>query len=158
MSLIVPVLRGLTGLVISSTEGDAAQRPERVIPYFGRMVAEDMGEEGDDPTLHHNFVVIPPGGMYKRRYLKDADFDEYVVLDVRNPAAKFQKKDLRGKRIFVQLQMNYLRFSQSQADELALRWKRYGSLWTGTVRSNPIEIDIPKLPEFADCSEEYRID
>lgn len=122
------------------------------------MTPEDMAKEGDDPTLHHNFVVIPPRRVYSRHYLQDTDFDEYVVLDVRNPAAKFQKEDLRGKSIFLQLQMSHLRFPKSQADELAIRWKRYGHLWTGTVTSNPIEIDIPKLPEFADCSNEYRID
>ncbi len=157
--LILPLLKGLTALVISPTRAGATRRQsERVVPYFGRMIPEDLSQEGDQPTLNHNFEVIPPGGVFERRFSRETDFDEYVILDVRNPAGKFQRDDLRGKKIFLQLELNHLRFPKSQADELAVRWERYGYLWTGTVRSNPVEINIPRSPEFADCSHEYKID
>ena len=97
-----------------------------------------------------------PGGSSK--WFNQPGTDEYVVLDVYNSAAKFQKADLRGKKVFLQLELNHLLFPKSQADELTVRWERYGYLWTGKVKSNPIEIYIPKSPEISDCSHEYRID
>jgi hypothetical protein len=157
--LILPLLKGLTAVIISPTLGDANQRRSQiVVPYFGRMTPEEISQEGNEPTLNHNFEIILPGGVFKRRFEREGDFDEYVILDIYNPAAKFQKVDLRGRKLFVQLELNHLRFPQSQADELTNRWQAYGYLWTGKVKSSPMEIDVPRSPKFADCSHEYKID
>ena len=86
------------------------------------MIPEDLDFEGDEPTLKHHFEVIPPGGSSK--WFNQPGTDEYAVLDVYNPAAKFQRAHLTGKKVFLQLELNHLRFPKSQADELTVRWAR----------------------------------
>jgi hypothetical protein len=61
--IILPLLKGLTALVLSPASRDNLQsRPQLIVPYFGRMTPDDLDFEGGEPTLKHHFEVIPPGG------------------------------------------------------------------------------------------------
>lgn len=150
--LILPVVSGLTALIVSRTADDAIHgRYELVVPYGGRMTPFELKpEELTEPK--RDFEVIPPQSLSK--YLSQGE--EYAILSVHDPRGR--RPELLGRRIFLQLEFDHLRFSRSVARDLAIKWERYGYLWTGTVVTEPIEINIPRSPQFADCSHEYTID
>ena len=98
------------------------------------------------------FLVVRPGGE------GEASLGEYVVMRVHNPSERRTETEWLGKKLFLQLELDHLQFPTRFAQDLAMKWREYGDLWTGKVRTEPLEVDIPTSPTFGDCSLEYRID
>ncbi len=98
------------------------------------------------------FLVVRPGGE------GEASFGEYIVMRVHNPSEKRSESEWLGKKVFLQLELDHLPFPKRFAQDLAAKWREYGELWTGKVRTEPLEVDIPASPKFGDCSHEYTID
>jgi len=112
-----------------------------------------------EPTIPHlehpsvkDFKVIPPGDAIEPLPR------ENIILPVHTRSSEGSKSDMLGKRIFLQLELDHLQFSNSIAHRLADEWKRLGNLWTGKVRTEPIEVNVPLSPTISDCSREYKVD
>jgi|SRR5579872_4158241 len=153
MSLILPTYHELSALLVRSTAAEAGDVRNQLVVRFTRRqrAADDLPEDisKDQPTSPF-FNVIPPGEIL------DKYLEEYVVLPVHNPVANKQS-ELLGKKICLQLELSHLELSPSLAQELRTKWQRFGYLWTGKVRSQAIEIDIPASPKIGDCSHDYML-
>lgn len=153
--LILPTSEDPT-LILSRSLEDVGRRTNQFEIQFRERRAPDSGLAARGVTLKRPrepyFQVIPPGeeGPLGLR--------EYVVLQVHNPSSKQAQTELLGQKIFLQLELDHLRLPEKLAQDLADRWRQYGDLWVGKVRSEAMEFDIPASPEFADCSREYKID
>ena len=147
--LIIPIYHELSAVVISRTP--ASRRNQPVIRFKRRQEPIDELPEEVSPDNPFNplFKVIPPGGVL------DKYFSESVVLRVHNPSSEDPQSELLGRKIYLRLELAHLGLSQRLRNEVAAKWLRYGYLWTGKIRSRPIEIEIPASPQIADCSHEY---
>jgi hypothetical protein len=66
--------------------------------------------------------------------------------------------DLRGSTVSLQTDLSFDVLTPKLTRELSMKWRQYGTLWTGTARSAEIVVDIPRSPKIADCSHLYHID
>ncbi|MEQ1946341.1 MAG: hypothetical protein ABL995_04085 [Bryobacteraceae bacterium] len=76
---------------------------------------------------------------------------ESIFVRVYTPSIR-SERDLRGKKIYLQMELLSSRWSPRLLTRLAKKWKNYGNLWTDTVRTQLVEIDVPRMPETADCA------
>jgi hypothetical protein len=148
--LILP-LRKDSMLVVRTANRDL-DRNERLIRFTPRVPAVDVTRGGTEHPTGPDFEVIPPGEKGKSM------FGENVFMTVHTLSSEQDRTDLLGTKMFLQLELDHLQFSKQLADELGKKWKEYGYLWTGKVRTQPIEIDVPLAPNFADCSHEHKVD
>lgn|GEM_PF-5250314 len=98
------------------------------------------------------FLVVRPGEE------GESSFGEYIVMRVHNPSERRSKSEWLGKKLFMQLDLDHSKFPKRFVRDLAVKWREYGELWTGKVRTQPLEVDIPASPKFGDCSREHTID
>ncbi len=60
---------------------------------------------------------------------------------------------------YVQLELDHSWLPVKGQEARILDWAHgVGYLWTGKVRTSPIEIEIPASPPSANCSFEFRLD
>jgi hypothetical protein len=135
-------------LIVSRTLVDVARHQRQLAVQLGvprpRVNVED---DGIDEPIAPYFEVIQPREEGRTHSSK------YVVLSVHDPSTG-PETDLLGKTIFLQLELDHDKLEEG----LSEKWRRYGYLWTGKVRSNPIEIHVPLSPPIASCAHEYGID
>jgi hypothetical protein len=58
-----------------------------------------------------------------------------------------------GKKLFLQLDLDHALLSGNLAHKLQEKWRSYGTLWAGKVRTQPIELDIPRSPKASQWPE-----
>ena len=141
-------------LILSRSLEDVARRKNQLALRFYKKRPRDLAEHGInlDRPAEPFFMIVPPGEESK------FGFSQNVVLRVHNPSESRPESEWLGKKVFLQLELEHLPFSKRFAQHLAAKWSEYGDLWTGKVRTEPLEVDIPASPKFGDCSLEYRID
>jgi hypothetical protein len=106
----------------------------------------------DDPLNPKNgtFTVIPAGGEMT------PPFSDEITLPVNRPGVFRKYPDLRGHRVYVQLHFAHRKLAAALQAKLSDRWARFGALWTGTLTTNTILIDVPAAPEnAATCVDTY---
>ena len=102
------------------------------------------------PTLQVPIVeVIRPGEA--SRFANP----EQVVQIVYSPRKR--KIDLRGQKLWFQLEMHHYQIAPRLGRELTQE-KPTTPWWTGTVRTNILDVDIPASPSAEKCAVHYRID
>jgi len=102
----------------------------------------DGNEDSPAPAL---FPSIAPG-----KSLNAVNPLENILLRVYTPSIR-SEPDLLGKKIYVRLELLSSRWTPRLLTRLAKKWKNYGNLWTDSVRTEPLEINIPRMPEISDC-------
>jgi len=75
-----------------------------------------------------------------------------IVYSPRRPQV-----DLRGRKLWFQLEMHHYRITPRLGQELTQE-KPTTPWWTGTVRTNILDVDIPASPPAEKCAVDYRID
>jgi len=80
---------------------------------------------------------------------------EQVVQIVYSPQKR--KIDLRGQKLWFQLEMHHYQITPRLGQELTQE-KPTTPWWTGTLRTNILDIDIPSSPPAEKCVVHYRID
>lgn len=73
-----------------------------------------------------------------------------MLIRVFTPSIR-SEPDLRGKKMYVRLELFSSQWTPRLLGRLAKKWKNYGVLWTEGVRSEQVEIDVPRMPEISDC-------
>jgi|SRR5690349_1544283 hypothetical protein len=79
---------------------------------------------------------------------------QWIVLQVHAPSAGNSRTGLLGRSIFFRVDIDHNMLERG----LASRWKTFGDLWTGKLTTVPLEVQIPQVPEIANCDREFRID
>lgn len=154
-----PAIFLLTGnwyVVLSSTPANAAERKNQLVfPYyeFSESVRwnSDSFIEGDSPEPHL-FRIIPPGE--KLRY----DWLTHLSFPIHKPTADGVGAELLGRKVFFQLDLDHELLAPNVEGALQLRWQRFGTIWDGRIRTQPIELDIPKSPGISPCTSRQRLD
>jgi hypothetical protein len=141
-------------LILSRTLADVTRRRNQFTIRFrpkrdSIVTAKEFDLSNPAPPF---FLVARPGEE------GEASFSEYIVMRVHDPSERRAESEWLGKKVFLQLELDHLPFPKRFSQNLAAKWGEYGDLWTGKVRTEPLELDIPVSPKFGDCSLEYRID
>jgi hypothetical protein len=100
----------------------------------------------DSPVDPKNdvFGVIPAG-----RDMTAPQVEE-VTLQVYKKSLR-QRIDLRGRRVYLKLQLDHQPVAASLEAEMSDRWSRFGVPWTGGLRTNTVILDIPSTPHAREC-------
>jgi len=148
--LILPTLYHVSRLLVSrSIENGANGRFLFVAPHYLGASDKIIPKMTLAPT--REFEVVPEG--HTANYFDQHDVP--ILLDVHNPLSPGLKTELLGRRVYLQLELNHLPFSKEIARDLTQRWKAYGHLWTGKVRSSAMEINVPHAPKISNCDGEF---
>jgi hypothetical protein len=102
----------------------------------------------DNPSDPKNdfFVVIPAHGDYV-----PPQFEE-ITLPVNHKMVFRHDPDLRGKKLYLRLQLKQQELTPELETDLSDRWVRFGVPWTGKVMTNVVTIDVPRqLPDAKPC-------
>jgi hypothetical protein len=143
-------------IVISSTVRDAeVRRNQTVTPYGGQessYTLEDRStlESVDQPSPPFIIVQPAPNGIFK--------LATDVALQIHNGTVKTSGIELLGRKILFQLDLNHAIFPDEILRDLAAKWRSYGTLWAAAVRTQPLEIDIPKFPKTERCPSGPQVD
>ena len=108
--------------------------------------SDRLPDGNEDAPAKALFPLIAPG-----QSLSANNPLENIFVRVYSPSIH-SDPDLRGKKIFVQMELLSSRWSPRLLARLAKKWKNSGNLWTDSVRTEPVEINVPKTPEIVDCS------
>jgi hypothetical protein len=91
------------------------------------------------------FTIIPAGG----------DMNPPLVEELTVPIYKKsmrQQIDLRGRKLYLKLQLDHQPMSAQLEAAMSDRWTRYGVPWTGRLRTATLLLDIPaSLPAAKEC-------
>jgi hypothetical protein len=85
------------------------------------------------------FGIIPPSSERKLAALEEITVPVYIKYGR-------AKTDLRGRRIYVRLQLDHQELEPGFEAALSDRWTRFGVPWTGMLRTNTLVIDVPAAP------------
>jgi hypothetical protein len=137
-------------LVLSVTPPDAGHRSAPAVNFRIRPEAGDLTNVPSD-FFGQFFQTITPGEEWVRAH-------EYVYFPVYDLGPR-SWVDRRGRRLYVQLELDHSWLSVKGLEARILDWAHgVGYLWAGKVRTSPIEIEIPASPPIANCSLEFRLD
>lgn len=92
-----------------------------------------------DPK-NDSFVIIPARGD-----LVSSQVEE-ITLPVNHKALFRHYADLRGKKLYIRLQLNQQDMNPSLLTDLSDRWNRFGVPWTGDVMTNVMTVQVPRNP------------
>jgi hypothetical protein len=161
---VTPVILLLTEdkrVVLSrNLEGAARHEDQIVIPYYEFRGPPRPWMPEDLPLLAserpgQEFEVIPPGVVWTG----DAfPLSFQVHKPSINEAGSETGSELLGAEVFFQVELVHSFLPESVARELQAKWSRYGNLWAGEVRTQPIKIAIPLSPQASQCASNIRID
>lgn len=137
-------------IVISRSVEDASQRRNQALIQWGYprspfQLADRDQLESDEPR-RPPFIFLSPGGTWAVAY--------EIGVQVHNPAERSRNMELLGKKIFFQMDLNHAMLPNEIVRDLQVKWRSYGSLWAARVRTQPIEVDIPRSPETSKCASE----
>lgn len=118
--------------------------------YKKMMMTVPPGVSPDNPVDPKNdfFSVIPAGGVL-------AQFEELITMPVNRKFLFKPELDLRGSRVYFVLQFAHREMSPILEAELSDRWSKFGTPWTGIVRTNTFAIDVPRNPQAEACYDSH---
>jgi hypothetical protein len=101
----------------------------------------------DNPVNPKNdyFTVIPAGGE-----MRPPIFEE-IVMPVNHKSFFRHDPDLRGRRLYLRLQLVQDALDPGFEALLSDRWTKFGVPWTGTLLTNTFVIDVPQSPQGREC-------
>jgi hypothetical protein len=79
-------------------------------------------------------------------------YEEVVELPIYRKTSR-GLTDLRGKRIYLKLQLEHQAMTPGLIASLSDRWARFGVPWTGILRTNMFVLDVPTAPQAVECSD-----
>jgi len=82
-------------------------------------------------------------------------FDTVILIDLERSPSIGEGMSYLGKKVALQFEVDHPRYPTAVTDELALLWKGYGELWVGPIKSDPLELFIPKKPPISPCFGEF---
>jgi hypothetical protein len=145
-------------VVLSPSLEDAAHlRGQTVFPYYESTPTRPWGP-GDLPALDAElpepklFRIVPPGGVTDPEGLTNISFQ------VHKPSADGTGAELLGKKVVFQLELDHELIPDNVERALQARWRRYGIIWEGKIRTQPIELNIPQSPKASTCQSNERVD
>jgi hypothetical protein len=95
----------------------------------------------ENPASPNNaFRIIPAGAT------AEFPLDQDVALPVNHKELFHHDPDLRGHRVYVRLQFHHQDLDPALEDQLSGRWGRFGAIWTGTLKTNTMQFDVPASP------------
>jgi hypothetical protein len=92
------------------------------------------------------FGVIPAGGDLTAPVIEEVTMQIYKK-SLRHPI------DLRGRRVYLKLQLDHQSLSPDLEAQLSDRWTRFGVPWTGGLRTNTLVFDVPATPQATKCAD-----
>ena len=142
-------------VVISPSLKEALQhKNQTAVQYGARRPPWRPGDgslETDRPQDSWFSILSPtPNGVRKIEY--------DVGFQVHNPAERSPNMELLGKKIIFQMDLNHAMLPGAIIRDLQAKWHSYGTLWATRIRTQPIELDIPKSPPTEKCTSEFTID
>jgi hypothetical protein len=146
-SLILP-LEHETTIYTSPKPGKMSVFREHLIePAIKVMKDLPDGVSQDSPVTPKNdyFTVIPAGGPMTPPLLEE------ITLPVNRKSVLGRSPDLRGHRVYIQLQLTHRELSAALKADLSDRWSHFGVLWTGALSTNTFVVDVPASPQAAPC-------
>jgi len=101
----------------------------------------------DNPISPKNdyFTVIPAGGEMTPPLLEE------IVMPVNHKTLFRRDPDLRGRRLYLRLQLVHDALDPAFEAMLSDRWTKFGVPWTGTLLTNTFVIDVPQSPQGRAC-------
>ena len=93
------------------------------------------------------FTIIPAGGEMRPAFVED------LTIPIYKKSIR-QRVDLRGRKLYVKLQLDHQPLSPQLAAAMSDRWTRFGEPWTGRLRTNTLLLDVPSLPAAKECVDE----
>ncbi len=115
---------------------------ETLNPAIKAMTALPPKVSLDNPVDPKNdaFVVVPARGD-----LVSSTFED-IAFPVNHKLVFRHDPDLRGKKLYIRLVLSLQEMNPSLVSELADRWNKFGVLWTGSVMTNVMTIEVPRNP------------
>lgn len=118
---------------------------EPALKMMKELPARVSPDNPGDPKNDY-FVVIP----------SRTDFvpalPEEITFPINHKIMFRHDPDLRGKRLYLRLQLKQQELLPALETELSDRWTRFGVPWTGSVMTNVVTIDVPRsLPDARPC-------
>ena len=104
----------------------------------------DVSPESPVNPPNDVFTIIPAGG----------DMSSPLVEEITVPIYKKsirQQVDLRGRRLYLKLQLDHQPLSPQPEAAMSDRWTRFGAPWTGRLRTSTLLLDIPATPDAKEC-------
>jgi hypothetical protein len=150
-SIILPDEDNVHYVLSRSLEDIANLRHQVVIPYYSYeprrtwRLRDWLDPECCESPELINFKVLTPGATWTE------DNAAYGGIQVHKPSPAGTGKELLGRKIFFQLQIDHAMIPKSVERNLQTKWHAYGTLWTGTIRTQPIELNIPNSPDGREC-------
>jgi len=99
-----------------------------------------------DP-MNDVFGIVPAGGEMKAPLIEELSVFVYKK-SIR------QKIDLRGRQLYLKLQLDHQPLSPQLEAAMSDNWSRYGVPWTGRLRTNTLLFNVPATPSAAECVDE----
>lgn len=92
-----------------------------------------------DPK-NDSFAIIPARGDLVSPIVED------VMFPVNHKTLFHHDPDLRGKKIYIRLELNQQDLNPSLLAQLSDRWTKFGVPWTGSVMTNVMTVNVPRNP------------
>jgi hypothetical protein len=152
--IIVPTVANPTIVITRSLSDVDRRRNQTIVPPKFKGQFGNLEEQGIDLSVPTNrlFAVIQPGSDATPLATQD------LVLRIHDPSISRLETEFLGKHIFVQLELDHLMIPERLAKDLKFRWRSFGDLWIGKVRTKPFEFDIPSSPGTSVCASPLRMD
>lgn len=115
---------------------------EGLNPSLKPMEALPPKVSPDNPVDPKNdyFAIIPPNGNYVASTLED------IYFPVNHKTLIRHDPDLRGKKLYLRVQLDQQDMNPSLVTELSDRWSKFGVPWTGSLMTNVMTINVPQNP------------
>ena len=133
---------GTTGYLVSRSLEAAKKRQFEEVVHLFESVATFNPTHGPKPPPD-KFVILAPTECY--------EFDTKTFQFVFTIYNRDHPKRLKEGSHFVQFDVMTWDEDSTLAKELAVGWRKYGTLWLKGVRSEPMEFTIEKSPSTQQC-------
>ena len=114
-----------------------------------KALPPDVSPQSPIHPKNNVFTVIPAGGEMTPALVED------FVLPINHKTDFRTYPDLRGHRVFIQVQFIHRELTPAFEADLSDRWSAFGVPWTGTVLTNLFAIDVPAAPHAEPCQDDY---
>lgn len=90
------------------------------------------------------FTIIPAGGQMSPALVEE------ITVPIYKKSVR-QSVDLRGRPLYIRLQFDHQPLSPSLEAAMSDRWTRFGTPWTGRLRTNTLLLQVPATPSAKEC-------
>ncbi len=126
---------GLMKMVPNASLSDPKLKPMEHLP-------PDVSPQSPVSPANDVFRIIPASG--------EMNLVEDITLPIYKKSIR-QSVDLRGRRLYVRLQLDHQPLSSPLEAAMSDRWTSFGEPWTGRLRTNTLLVDVPATPAAKEC-------